>query len=226
MRATSDLNWGMPVLGEATGPIPWTSDILSDVDGTAAEHDGADPEHPLQSAFDASEEVASIAFHSLERVEDTVETTNSDLEAETVGEIDIESAQTLYDTEPEDVSEAPPAPDLDGEFPPGRSGVAASRGAAEDGEGFFEAVFGWLLDLFGSIFRGDVEAAEVEGSPTDVDEETVPDADAEDEPAPVLTGDVILIEYIPALIVGEEGEMDGSEEDDASAMQGDFLLAV
>lgn len=225
MRATSDLNWGMPVLGEASSPIPWTSDILSDVDENAAEHDGADPEHPLQSAFDASEEVASIAFHSFERVEDTVETTNSDLEAETFGEIDIESVHTLYDTDPEDVSKSLSAPDLPGEMRPGRFGFEPSPGAPEDGDGFLQAVFGWLLDFFGSIFGGDAEVAETEDGPSDV-VEPVPDADAEDEPAPVLTGDVILIEYIPALIVGEEGEIDGSEEDDASDVQGDFLFAV
>jgi hypothetical protein len=104
----------------------------------------------------------------------------------------------------------------------GRSGFRPAPGTDDEDGGFFEEVFGWIFDFFEQIFGAGSDVAGVEDGPTDVVESA---PDSEPEPAPALVDDIVLIEYIPALMVEEEGEIH-DHEDDEPGMHGDFVFVV
>jgi len=93
---------------------------------------------------------------------------------------------------------------MDGVLPPD---FGPGERSAEGAGGFLESVFGWLGDLFSSIFGAPVGDEVAEAPP--------PPASYVPDPPPDMSNDVVFIEYIPETPVDEAApELDDPGEED------------
>lgn len=182
--------------GPSSGPPVWVNELISRLDDDLLEQ--ANTEHELsecrgEDQVESDTEIPGIPPPSADLPENLPKAPEAVADARTFS--------------PEGQPGHEPG-GMDGLLPPG---LASVQSPADDEGGFLESVFGWLGDLFSSIF-GAPDADVVAGAPP-------PPASYVPDPPQDMSNDVVFIEYIPEIPLDEDvPELDDPAEEDFAVL--------